>query len=130
MSLENFKRVYENDAFYIEVEISTVPWLKVVSKAKEKELSQMSHEKRHQLYDMANAIENRMIAFYSPKKVNIASFGNYLPEVHLHVMARFENDAFFPEPMWGERQREDLDCKGDFEAFLETVVECMGFFDK
>lgn len=129
MSLENFKRIYENENFYVEVEQSHIAWLKIYSKGKEKELSMLSYELRHELYDMANAIESRMIAFYSPAKVNIASFGNYLPEVHLHVMARFREDAFFPEPMWGVKQREEEELKGDFDKFLKSVDDCLKFFD-
>ena len=47
-----------------------------------------------------------MIAYYNPTKINIASFGNYMPHVHWHIMARFEGDSYFPEPMWGVKQRE------------------------
>lgn len=36
----------------------------------------------------------------------MASFANMLPRVHIHVMARFEEDSYFPNPMWGEKVRE------------------------
>ena len=129
MSLENFNRIYENDTFYVEVEISSIPWLKIHDKKERKELSMLSKEERYLLFDMTNAIENRMIAFYAPYKINIASFGNYLPQVHMHIMARFKEDAFFPEPMWGERQRDDKNFKGDFDTFLEGVKECLQTFN-
>lgn len=129
MSLENFNRIYENETFYVEAEVSTIPWLKIYDKKERKELSALSSEERYLLSDMTNAIENCMIAFYAPSKINIASFGNYLPQVHMHIMARFESDAFFPEPMWGERQRDDLDCRGDFDSFLESVTECLKVFN-
>ena len=44
--------------------------------------------------------------YYQPTKMNLASFANMLPRVHLHVMARYENDSYFPNPMWGEKLRE------------------------
>jgi diadenosine tetraphosphate (Ap4A) HIT family hydrolase len=44
--------------------------------------------------------------YYNPTKINMASFANMLPRVHIHVMARFENDSYFPNPMWGEKVRE------------------------
>lgn len=129
MSLENFNRIYENDTFYVEVETSSIPWLKVYDKKERKELSQLNQEERYQLFDMTNAIENQMIAFYRPDKVNIASFGNYLPQVHMHIMARFKEDAFFPEPMWGERQRDDKDLRGDFDDFLKQVEVALDIFN-
>lgn len=123
MSLDNFNRVYENKHFFVEVEQSAIPWLKVFAKEEVKELSFLSQEKRLELFNITNVIESTMIAFYKPDKVNIASFGNYVPQVHMHIMARFKEDAFFPEPMWGKRERDDKDCKGDFLAFLKKVQE-------
>jgi len=66
-----------------------------------------------------------MIAYYNPKKINIASFGNYMPHVHWHVMARFEEDSFFPEPMWGIKQREGDLSLPDFEGFCKKVVKAL-----
>ena len=45
-----------------------------------------------------------MIDFYHPEKINIAMFGNYLPKLHVHVMARFKEDSHFPESMWGKNK--------------------------
>ena len=123
MSLDNFERVYENAHFFIEVEENSIPWIKVFAKEKVKELSFLSQERRLELFNITNAIETAMIEFYKPDKVNIASFGNYVPQVHMHIMARFKEDAFFPEPMWGKRQREDKDFRGDFSAFIKKVQE-------
>jgi diadenosine tetraphosphate (Ap4A) HIT family hydrolase len=46
-----------------------------------------------------------MLSYFNADKINIASFGNLLPQVHWHIMARFETDSYFPEPMWGQKQR-------------------------
>ncbi|RLF27084.1 MAG: HIT family protein, partial [Thermoplasmata archaeon] len=58
------------------------------------------------LWETYDLIEYERIHYYNPKKINMASFANILPRVHIHVMARFENDSHFPQPMWGEKQRE------------------------
>ena len=123
MSLDNFNRVYENSHFFIEVEENSIPWLKVFAKEKVKELSFLSSKERLELFNITNVIETTMIEFYKPDKVNIASFGNYVAQVHMHIMARFKEDAFFPEPMWGKRQREDKDLRGDFSTFIKKVQE-------
>ena len=116
-------KIFENSHFFVEVEESSIPWLKVFAKQKYKELSDLPLELRDMLYMMTNEIEIIMKSFYSPVKINIASFGNYLPQVHMHIMARFSEDAFFPEPMWGKRQRDDKDFRGDFDLFLREVSE-------
>ncbi len=117
--------VFENSDFYVEVEQSSIPWLKIFAKEPYRELSDLPDAMRLKLFEMTNRIEKVMRAFYHPDKINIASFGNYLPQVHMHVMARFKEDAFFPEPMWGLRQRDDKDYRGDWEGFLKEVKEAL-----
>ena len=41
-----------------------------------------------------------------PHKVNLASFGNFVPHLHWHVIPRWEDDAYFPESIWGVKLRE------------------------
>jgi diadenosine tetraphosphate (Ap4A) HIT family hydrolase len=41
-----------------------------------------------------------------PTKVNLASLGNMVPHLHWHVIARFEWDSHFPQPIWAPAQRE------------------------
>jgi diadenosine tetraphosphate (Ap4A) HIT family hydrolase len=67
-------------------------------------------------------VERAMIDYFAPDKINMASFGNYVPKVHIHVMARFETDSHFPEPMWGEKQREARLSLPDFKGF-ETLLQ-------
>ena len=115
-------RIYENKSIYIEVEESEIPWLKVFTQKPYKEFSQTPLKVKLQILSKIDIIEKEMLSYYNPKKINIASFGNYLPHVHFHVMARFEEDSYFPEPMWGKKQREGrLELKS-FDAFLEKLV--------
>jgi diadenosine tetraphosphate (Ap4A) HIT family hydrolase len=63
-----------------------------------------------------------MIKFYNPDKINISSFGNYVPHVHIHIQARFKNDEYFPEPMWGDKQRKKIYLNlPNIEDFLLTL---------
>lgn len=34
-------------------------------------------------------------------KINVAAIGNMVPQLHVHVIARFESDAVWPKPVWG-----------------------------
>ena len=64
-----------------------------------------------------------MLDYFQPDKINIASFANYLPQVHWHIMARFAYDSHFPEPIWGRKQREaDLDLP-PMDRFVERLRE-------
>lgn len=35
-------------------------------------------------------------------KLNIAALGNAVPQLHVHVIARFRTDAAGPGPVWGQ----------------------------
>lgn len=35
-------------------------------------------------------------------KMNIGALGNMVPQLHVHVIARFESDAAWPDPVWGK----------------------------
>jgi diadenosine tetraphosphate (Ap4A) HIT family hydrolase len=117
--------IYENANIRIEVEPSEIPWLKIFTQHPYKEMSEVPGLIKFEIYDLLDTIEKEMLAYYNPKKINIASFGNYMPHVHWHIMARFEEDSFFPEPMWGTRQRESSLNLPEFESFCEKVVNAI-----
>ena len=120
--------IYTNKNFYIETEKSEIPWLKIFTHVEYKELSDMPKELRFKLYELYDIVELEMKNYYNPIKMNLASFGNMLPRVHLHVMARYENDSFFPNPMWGEKLREanlELPNEEDFHKQLLLKLESL-----
>jgi diadenosine tetraphosphate (Ap4A) HIT family hydrolase len=40
------------------------------------------------------------------EKINVASIGNMVRQLHIHVIARNEGDANWPGPVWGYSERE------------------------
>lgn len=114
-------RIYEDNCIYIEVEKSEIPWLKIFPLKKYKEFSECDAKTRDILLEAMLQIETTMLEYFKPKKINIAMFGNYLPHLHIHVMARFEEDSFFPEPMWGKKQRNANLNLPSMEVFIKTI---------
>ncbi|EAH5484530.1 HIT family protein [Campylobacter coli] len=120
--------IYENEWIYIEKEESQVPWIKIFTKQIYKEFSDCPCELQKELFDKILRCEKTMIEFYKPEKINIASFANYVPRVHFHVMARFKEDAFFPECMWGKQQREFKDLNlPSFDEFVTLLKNKMEY---
>lgn len=114
--------IYQNEFIKILVENSEIPWLKIFTQTAYKEFSQCDMRTRLDIFQCLDIIEKEMLEYFEPEKINIASFGNYVPHVHFHIMARFKNDSFFPEPMWGKKQRESTLQLKDFEPFYESLV--------
>ncbi len=115
------KNIWENDHLRIEIEKSEIPWLKIFTKVPYTEMSEVPPTIRNDIYTLLDSIEKEMISYFNPTKINIASFGNYVPHVHWHIMARFEEDSFFPEPMWGAKQRESKLSLPSFASFYEKL---------
>jgi len=117
--------IYQNDLIRVEIEESEIPWLKVFTQDAYREFSETPNEVKLEIFRVLDIIEKEMLSFYKPIKINIASFGNYVPHVHWHIMARFEEDSYFPEPMWGEKQQEGSYVLKDFEPFTQNLSKLL-----
>lgn len=115
--------IYSHSLVYIDLHESEIPWLKIFTQSPKKEFSECSREEKEIIWEMLDLIETEMLEYFKPDKINIASFGNMLPHVHWHVMARFKNDSYFPEPMWGSKQRERFELTAPMEPFIEKLKE-------
>ena len=115
--------LYQNQHIRIEVEPSEIPWLKIFAQNSCKEMSDCDTETKLEIWQLLDLIETEMLAYYQPEKINIASFANYVPQVHWHIMARFKEDSYFPEPMWGEKQREGTLQLPSFELFTQSLLQ-------
>ncbi|MCD4668496.1 MAG: HIT family protein [Sulfurimonas sp.] len=117
--------IYEDNEIYVETEEAEIPWLKIFTKEPYRELGDVPKELRAKLWDVYDLVEYEMKKYYNPKKINMASFANMLPRVHIHVMARFENDSYFPEPMWGKKMRNSDLTLPDEKEFHKRVSETL-----
>ena len=113
--------IFQDDLIFIEQEVSEVPWIKVFTKTEFKELSDCDEITQKRLFEVILICEKAMREFYNPDKINIASFANYVPRVHFHIQARFKNDSFFPESMWGKKQRNGEFVLENFDKFCEFL---------
>ena len=117
--------LFESQNFKVMVEEHEIPWIKVFTVFPFKELSELPKDLKLELFDLVDFIEKEMIQYFQPDKINISSFGNYVPHVHMHVQARFKTDSFFPEPTWGKLQRygTKILCKGFYELIEKKLKE-------
>ncbi len=113
--------LYENKHIKIEIENAEIPWLKIFTQKTYKEMSDVPRDLRIEIYDLLDVIEKEMLNYFNPTKINIASFGNYMPHVHWHIMARFEEDSYYPEPMWGTKRRETTLSLPSFNIFYDRL---------
>jgi len=117
--------IFSNQLINVQIEKSEIPWLKIFTNEKIKELSSCDNQTKLEIFRILDIIEKEMLDYYEPEKINIASFGNYVPHVHFHIMARFKEDSYFPEPMWGEKQRESSLRLPSFDTFCQNIKKLL-----
>ena len=83
-----------NDANY--------PWLLLVPRRPDiVELIDLDDVAQAQLMTEITRVARALRAVTNCDKLNIAALGNAVPQLHVHVIARFRTDAAWPKPVWG-----------------------------
>ena len=78
------------------------PWLVLVPRVPDAgELIDLQGEQRHRLVDEIDRAAHALRTVFRPRKLNVAALGNVVPQLHVHVIARFEEDPAWPAPVWG-----------------------------
>ena len=78
---------------------------RVVWNAHVAEWTDLVPAQRSQLMQTVAKVETVLREALRPTKINLASLGNVVPHLHWHVIARFDWDSHFPQPVWGVAQR-------------------------
>jgi len=100
-----------NDANYI--------WLILVPrKADLVELIDLSFDEQVEVLREINVLSKILLEEFGAEKLNIATIGNVVPQLHIHVIARKKNDITFPKPVWGA-----ADAKPFEDAEAKKIVE-------
>ena len=58
-------------------------------------------------------------------KINIAAIGNVVPQLHVHIVARWTHDPLWPKPIWGVAVSRAGDAAA-FERFVSMIRKKLG----
>ncbi|KIF81978.1 HIT family protein [Noviherbaspirillum autotrophicum] len=95
---DNYRIVLVDDEHY-------PGFCRVIWNAHVREMTDLSTAERAILIAAVWQVEEAVREVMRPDKINVASLGNVTPHVHWHVIPRYEDDAHFPNPIWGEVRR-------------------------
>ncbi|CAO4836437.1 MAG: hypothetical protein CNLJKLNK_00552 [Holosporales bacterium] len=78
------------------------PWLILVPKVNGvSEIFDLSPGQQHLLMNDISAVSSLLKFSTQADKINIAAFGNITRQLHIHIIARFETDAYWPQSVIG-----------------------------
>ena len=86
------------------------PWLILVPRhAGAVEILDLDAADRARLWAEVEAVAAALAAETRADKLNVAALGNVVSQLHVHVIARFRDDAAWPAPVWGRVAAAPLD---------------------
>lgn len=103
------------------VKDANYPWLMLVPKhADLREIHDLSDDAQITLVREISQVSKLLQSITKADKMNVAALGNAVPQLHVHIIARFSNDAAFPSPIWGKLPAKDY-AVGQAEHLIKKV---------
>jgi diadenosine tetraphosphate (Ap4A) HIT family hydrolase len=86
---------------------SAFPWLLLIPRQNDiVEIFDLSVADQGVLLNEMRVAAAVLKKLFTPKKLNVANLGNVVPQLHVHVIARFEEDKAWPGPVWNSGVKE------------------------
>lgn len=81
---------------------SQFPWVILVPRRDGiKELYELEAADLQQAQLESISISKILMEHFKGDKLNVATLGNMVPQLHIHHIVRFKNDVAWPKPVWG-----------------------------
>lgn len=78
------------------------PWLVLVPRVADAvEVIDLDEAQQAQLMREVAHASRALRTTLRPDKLNVAALGNLVPQLHVHVIARYRDDIAWPRPVWG-----------------------------
>ena len=82
---------------------SNYPWFILVPDRENiTEIHQLAEIDQIQLITESSQLSSVISSQFNADKLNIAALGNVVPQLHIHHIVRYKNDAVWPAPVWGK----------------------------
>jgi diadenosine tetraphosphate (Ap4A) HIT family hydrolase len=84
---------------------TSYPWLILVPRVADiREIIDLTESDQQRLMTEIAMLSRALRQLHTPDKINVAALGNVVPQLHVHVIARFTDDPAWPKPIWGVKQ--------------------------
>lgn len=81
---------------------SRYPWLILVPRRADiSELFELNMAEQQQLWQETSYVGQVLKDVFQADKINIATLGNVVKQLHMHIVVRMQDDAAWPAPVWG-----------------------------
>ena len=82
---------------------SNYPWFILVPRREGiSELFQLDDGDQQLMWSETTALAGLLKGLFGADKMNVATLGNVVSQLHMHVIVRYQADAAWPAPVWGK----------------------------
>ena len=93
-----------------------VPWIIIVPEVNEVEFYKIEASQQQILLQQINQFSEFLKTECKVDKINVASIGNVVQQMHIHVVGRFVDDFCWPGVVWGAEGK---------KPYVESEVDAM-----
>ncbi|TNF39086.1 MAG: HIT domain-containing protein [Gammaproteobacteria bacterium] len=86
-----------------------VPWLILVPETDITEFHRLGQMQQLQLLSEINLVSGFIENNFSISKLNTATIGNIVRQMHIHIIGRHEHDFCWPGVVWGRSEKQAYD---------------------
>nr|WP_205300072.1 MULTISPECIES: HIT domain-containing protein [unclassified Pantoea] len=102
------------------------PWFILVPRrAGVSELFDLSADDQAQLWQETTCLAEALKREFKADKMNVATLGNVVSQLHMHVIVRHHGDAAWPAPVWGKVPSGEY-APGQVEAIGQRLRGLLG----
>jgi len=76
---------------------------------------------QQQLLEEINRLSKIIQTEFKPDKINIATLGNQVSQLHVHIVGRFKTDPLWPESIWQKNYVNQAYTSSSFDDLLTKL---------
>jgi diadenosine tetraphosphate (Ap4A) HIT family hydrolase len=92
------------------------------------DIDELSWSDQIQVLKASNLISKLMKTLYKPDKMNVASLGNIVNQLHIHHVCRYTTDETWPGPIWGQGTKDVYTPSQIESTILELKTALQQFY--
>jgi len=97
---------YLNNQLLLLMNNALVPWFILVPDSDEIELFKLESEEKLTLFKNVDLLSALILSHFESEKLNVATIGNLVSQLHIHIIGRHKEDFCWPGVVWGTTRKE------------------------
>ena len=104
------------------------PWFILVPYTQEQELIDLEPELLSRVMHQMGELSRFVRREFHPDKINTATIGNVVSQLHIHIIARYHNDPCWPAPVWGYSENREAYSSAEIKAIRCNLKDPTALF--